>query len=125
MYAPRIAPAQSSVVGRAAAAQIDNAPSIAEGRGMCVRMVSPRYPSDVSAGAQQVVLRVVIDKNGQVRPLYRISGPRDFELEAMNAVRLWQYRPMMRDQGPIAVATNVEVKFVPGAPAGFVTHPSR
>jgi hypothetical protein len=123
--APRIAPAQSSAVGRAAAAEIGNAPFIPEGRGMCVRMVSPQYPAGVSVGAQEVVLRVVIDKNGQVRPMYRISGRRDFELEAMNSVRMWQYRPIMRDQGPIAAATNVEVKFVPGVPAGFVTHPSR
>ena len=125
MCATGIAPAQSSVVGRAAAAEIGNAPFIAEGRGLCVRMVSPQYPAGVAAGVQEVVLRVVIDKNGQVRPLYRISGRRDFELEAMNTVRMWQYRPIMRDQQLIAVATNIEVKFVPGVPAGFVTHPSR
>jgi TonB family protein len=123
--APLIATAQSSVVGHAAAGEIGNSPFIPEGRGICVRMVSPQYPAGVAAGVQEVVLRVVIDKNGQVRPLYRISGRRDFELEAMNAVRMWQYRPMMRDEQPIAAATNVEVKFVPGVPAGFVTHPSR
>jgi len=123
--APPIAPAQSSVVGRAAAAETGNAPFIPEGRGLCVRMVSPQYPGGVAAGVKEVVLRVVVDKNGQVHPLYRISGRRDFELEAMNAVRMWQYRPIMRDQQPIAAATNVEVKFVPGVPAGFVTHPSR
>jgi TonB family protein len=125
MWAPRIAPAQSSVAGRTAAAEIGNAPFIPEGRSICVRMVSPHYPAGVSAGPQEVVLRVIIDKSGQVHPLYRISGRRDFELEAMNAVRMWQYRPIMREQEPIAAATNVEVKFVPGVPAGFATHPSR
>ena len=122
--APRSMPAQSLVIARAAAADSGNTLFIAEGRVRCVRMVSPQYPVGVAAGAQEVVLRVLIDKNGHVRPLYRISGRRDFELEALNAVRMWQYRPFMRDQQPITTATNIEVKFVPGVPAGFVTHPS-
>ena len=93
--------------------------------GRCIKMVSPRYPSNAATKGQEVVLRVIIDRNGQAHPQYLVSGPPEFENEAMNAVRMWRYRPIMRDDQPIDTAANVRVKFAPGVPPGLISHPSR
>jgi hypothetical protein len=71
----------------------------------------------------EVVLRVLIKRTGVPSPLYLISGQQAFENEAMNAVRLRHYRPYMRDGDPIDVVTDVRINFIPGLPAGMVTHP--
>jgi protein TonB len=87
-------------------------------------MVSPRYPSGVAAGPQEVVVRVLIDKHGEVHPLHVVSGRHEFENEAMGALRMWRYRPFTHNDEPIATAMDVQVRFLPGVPAGSVTHPS-
>jgi outer membrane biosynthesis protein TonB len=71
-----------------------------------------------------VVVRVLIDKHGEVHPLHMVSGRHEFENEAMNALRMWLYRPFMHDGQPISMEMDVRVRFVPGVPAGSVTHPS-
>ena len=96
---------------------------IMEGR--CITRVSPRYPMNTPPGSQEVLLRAIIDRHGQVHPLYLVSGSREFEIEAMSAVRMWQYRPFMRDDQAIDTETNIRVRFTPGLPSGLVTHPSR
>jgi protein TonB len=92
----------------------------------CITMVSPNYPrtvGDLSEGSF-VVVRVVVSRSGSVSPLRVISGPPSLQAEAMNAVRLWRYRPFVRDDEPLDVTTDVRVDFTPGKPGGMVTHPN-
>ena len=119
----QLAQGQSALAGRAPPAGAARNPSEAKTE-RCLRMVSPRYPSGIAAGPQEVVVRVLIDKHGEVHPLQMVSGRHEFENEAMDALRMWQYRPFTHDGQPIATAMDVRVRFVPGVPAGSVTHPS-
>lgn len=87
-------------------------------------MVSPHFPVQKQAqGSQVVVLQVVVRHTGAVNPIHIVSGNPSLESEAMDAVRLWRYRPYVEDGQPIDVMTNVKVDFVPGKQAGMVSHP--
>jgi protein TonB len=87
-------------------------------------MVSPHFPLQAQAqGGQVVVLQVVVRHTGAVNPIHIVSGNPSLEAEAMDAVRLWRYRPYVEDGQPIDVMTNVKVDFVPGKQAGLVSHP--
>ena len=89
-------------------------------------MVSPHFPLQEQAhGAQTVVLQVVVRHTGAVNPIHIVSGNPALEAEAMDAVRLWRYRPYMADGQPIDVMTNVRVDFIPGKQSGLVSHPGR
>ena len=89
----------------------------------CITMVSPDYPPGLDRKAASVVVRVVIWKSGDVSPMRVISGQPSLEAEAMNAVRLWHYRPYVREGEPLDVTTDVEVDFDPRRPGGMVSHP--
>jgi len=92
----------------------------------CLTKVSPRFPVQAQArGGQVVVLQVVVRHTGAVNPIHIVSGDPSLEAEAMDAVRLWRYRPYMSDGQPIDVMTNVRVEFVPGRQGGLVSHPAR
>ena len=41
----------------------------------------------------------------------------------MDAVRLWHYKPFLRDGQPMDVSTDIRVDFDPQQPGGVVTHP--
>jgi TonB family protein len=92
----------------------------------CITMVSPHSPqlSASKQGQAVVVLQVAISRLGGVAPLRVLSGPPSLQAEAMDAVRLWRYRPYMRDGVAIDVTTQVPVTFTPGKAAGLVTHPA-
>jgi TonB family protein len=90
----------------------------------CLTMVSPHFPPQAQAhGAQTVVLKVVVRHTGAVNPIHIVSGNSSLEPEAMDAVRLWRYRPYMADGQPIDVMTTVRVDFIPGKQGGLVSHP--
>ena len=92
----------------------------------CLTMVSPRFPLAAQAhGAQTVVLKVVVRRTGAVNPIHIVSGDPSLESDAMDAVRLWRYRPYKADGQPIDVITTVKVEFIPGKQGGRVSHPGR
>jgi periplasmic protein TonB len=94
--------------------------------GHCLTMVSPQYPqTGAPLKPSTVVVRVVISKSGTVAPVRVVSGEPSLETEAMNAVRLWRYKPFMRDDEPIDVNTDIRVDFDPAKRGGIVTHPNR
>jgi periplasmic protein TonB len=94
---------------------------------LCVTMVSPTYPhaAEDLQTESTVVVQAVISKAGRVSPLRAVSGSPLLEAEAMNAVRLWRYKPFIRDNEPVDVATEIQVTFKPGAPGGIITHPNK
>jgi TonB family protein len=92
----------------------------------CTTMVSPQYPQtgDDSPTPTSVTVRVVIWKTGAVSPMRVVFGPPNLEAEAMRVVRLWQYKPYVRDGEPLDVTTDIRVDFDPATTAGLVTHPN-
>ena len=93
--------------------------------GHCITMVSPTYPQGdgVPRRPSTVVVRVVIWKSGSVYPMRAVSGDTSLETQAMDAVRLWHYKPFLRDGQPMDVSTDIRVDFDPQKPGGVVTHP--
>jgi TonB family protein len=94
--------------------------------GLCTTMVSPTYAhaADDLQTESTVVVQVVITKTGRVSPMRVVSGSPLLEAAAMNAVRLWRYKPFIQDEEPVDVTTEVSVKFKPGEPGGMITHPN-
>jgi TonB family protein len=93
----------------------------------CTTMVSPNYPPGArrESGPAVVTLRATIRKSGTVSPISIMSGPHELESAAMDAVRLWRYRPYMKDQEPVDVTTEIQVEFYPGRLGGVITHPAK
>jgi protein TonB len=93
--------------------------------GRCITMVSPNYPQGTGVAPKRatVIVRAVIWKSGDVSPMRVISGEPSLETEAMNAVRLWRYKPFSRDGQPLDVTTDLLVDFDPATPGGTVIHP--
>lgn len=92
----------------------------------CEKAVSPIYSrgGDPSAQATTVVLEVIVNRQGIVRPIRVVSGDLTLGSAAMDAVRLWRYKPYLQNGAAVDVSTQVKVDFVPGRPGGLITHPA-
>jgi TonB family protein len=92
----------------------------------CITMVSPNHPraSTGPVTPSTVVVRVVVTQSGKVSPVRVVSGEPGLQAEAMNAVRLWRYRPFVRDGAPVDVTTEVRVVFRADRLGGVVSHPN-
>ena len=99
------------------------APEVMEGH--CITKVSPVYPQTdgVSRTKETVVVRVVVWKSGSVSPVRVVSGDSSLEAQATNAVRLWRYKPFLRDGEAMDVTTDISVDFDPQTQGGMITHP--
>jgi len=82
-------------------------------QGLLVRKVDPEYPPEARAQNIQgiVLLRVRIDKEGSISRLDIVSGPAELHDAAMEAVRLWKYRPYLLNGVPVEVESQVQVNF--------------
>jgi TonB family protein len=99
------------------------APEVMEGH--CITKVSPIYPQIDGAlrNRATVVVRAVIWKSGSVSPVSIVSGDSSLGAEATNAVRLWRYKPFVRDGQAMDVTTNIPVVFDPQTQGGMISHP--
>jgi TonB family protein len=93
--------------------------------GQCITKVSPVYPQGVGASRTKatVVVRVVIWKSGSVSPVRVVSGDSSLGVQAMNAVRLWHYKPFLREGEAMDVTTDISVDFDPQTQGGMIIHP--
>jgi TonB family protein len=73
-----------------------------------VKQVAPVGPGGVSG---TVSFSEVIGKDGRVRNLRVLSGPPALVQAAMEAVRQWEYQPLMVNGAAVEVSTTVEVSF--------------
>ena len=82
-------------------------------RGVLVRKVAPVYPPLARQARIQgtVILKVVIDKSGNVFEVDLVSGHPMLSPAAMAAVRQWKYQPYLVNGEPVDVETNVQVIF--------------
>lgn len=78
-----------------------------------VHQVPPLYPAEAAQKGIQgnVVLRVLVGKNGHVKSLSRISGNPMLAKAAIAAVRQWVYQPTLIHGKPVKVHLTVTVHF--------------
>lgn len=81
--------------------------------GLLLTKVDPIYPPDAlkTRIQDQVVLRVNIDKEGNVSKIEPVSGHQLLIPAAMEAVRQWKYRPYVLNDHPVEVETEVLINF--------------
>jgi TonB family protein len=87
-------------------------------QGLLVRKVNPAYPPEARSQDVQgvVLLQVNIDTEGNIYKVQLISGHPLLAPAAIDAVKLWKYRPYLLNQTPVEVETQVQVNFVLSPP---------
>lgn len=83
----------------------------------------PKYPADMLAAgiAGEVLVRLVVDANGQVRDAFPAKSTRpEFELAAIEGVKQWTFDPGLKTGRTVSTRMEVPISFVPGtdAPGG-------
>jgi len=81
--------------------------------GNILTKVQPVYPQEAKdAGISgAVVLHAIIGKEGTVESLVVVSGPKELQGAALDAVKQWTYRPYLLNGEPTAVNTTITVNF--------------
>lgn len=80
------------------------------------RLVS-RIEPDYSEHAREqrlqgtVILNVLVDKQGSVSSLSRVSGDTQLTLLAAKAVRQWKFAPLVRDGAPVSFESRITLDF--------------
>ncbi len=82
-------------------------------QGLLIHQVKPVYPSLAMQARIQgiVVLQAVIAKDGTVQDLRVVSGHPLLVPAAMEAVKLWRYKPYLLNDQPVEVDTQINVNF--------------
>jgi len=85
--------------------------------GQVIHQTPPVYPADAKAAGIQgtVVLKAIIGKDGTVENLTVVSGPKELQKSALEAVSQWQYKPFLLNGQPIEVQTTINVNYTFGA----------
>jgi len=78
---------------------------------LLIKKVQPEYPADARRIEGTVVLKAIIDKDGNVANLQLISGHPMLAPAAIDAVKQWKYRPYLLNGSPMEVETQVQVNF--------------
>jgi len=81
--------------------------------GNILTKVNPIYPPDAKAAKIQgtVVLHATIGKEGNIESLQLVSGPKELQKSAWNAVNQWTYKPYLLNGNPIEVDTTITVNY--------------
>jgi TonB family protein len=75
--------------------------------------IAPLYPENAKRAHIQgtVLLRAVINREGDISHLEFISGPSELVSAAMEAVKQWRYKPYLFMGSPVEVETQIQVNF--------------
>jgi TonB family protein len=78
-----------------------------------VTQTKPDYPPEARAKLIQgeVLLHAIIDKEGKISEVHVLDGDDSLAAAAAEAVRHWQYKPMLIDGEPREVETTITVTF--------------
>ena len=81
--------------------------------GMLISKTPPSYPIEAKTKgiSGSVVLSAIIGTDGTVQELNVVIGPRELQQAALDAVKLWRYRPYLLNGNPVEVQTTVNVIF--------------
>jgi Gram-negative bacterial TonB protein C-terminal len=76
-----------------------------------LKRIEPAFPAGAGQVEGTVVLRVRVDKSGNVFKADRVSGPDTLVPPAIEAVKSWKYEPFLLNGYVVEVETTVELKF--------------
>lgn len=84
-----------------------------------VKQVQPIYPAEAKQAriTGTVVLHAVIAKDGSVKELQYVSGPKELLSASMDAVRQWKYHPTLLQGEPLEVDTTISIIYTLGKSA--------
>jgi TonB family protein len=97
---------------------------------LLIRRVAPAYPPLARQARIQgtVVLKVIVNKAGEVREAEPISGHPMLCPSAIAAVKQWRYTPYVEDGEPVEVTTTIQINFQfagqPSSSSGDEAHPN-
>ena len=82
-------------------------------KGLLIHRVEPTYPPLAKAARVQgdVVLKAIINRNGDIQDLQLVSGHPMLVPSAIAAVKQWRYKPYLLNGQPVEVETTVTVIF--------------
>jgi protein TonB len=82
-------------------------------KGLMIHRLEPQYPPLAKAARVQgdVVLKAIIDKDGNITDLQMVSGHPMLVPAAIAAVRQWRYKPYLLNGQPVEVETTITVIF--------------
>lgn len=82
-------------------------------KGLLIHRVEPPYPALARQARVQgeVILKAVINTNGQIQDLQLVSGHPMLVPSAIEAVRQWRYKPYLLNGQPVEVETTITVIF--------------
>jgi periplasmic protein TonB len=82
-------------------------------KGLLIHRVEPAYPTLAKAARVQgeVVLKAIIDRDGNIQDLTLISGHPMLVPSAIEAVKQWRYKPYLLNGQPVEVETTITVIF--------------
>ncbi len=80
-----------------------------------VRRTQPTYPASAGGVQGMVELLVTIDTAGNVVNAEALTGPAALRPAAIDTVRQWQFRPVLRNERPVFAATQTTVLFQQGS----------
>jgi TonB family protein len=81
--------------------------------GLLIHKVQPIYPREARAYGIQgtVILQACIGRDGRIKDLTFVSGPKELAESAIGAVQQWRYRPFVLNGQPVEVMTQVQVNY--------------
>jgi protein TonB len=87
--------------------------SAAVAQSLLIMKTPPNYPPIAKAArvSGTVVLQATISTSGSVINLHVVSGPAMLQQSAIDAVRMWKYRPFMLNNQPVQFETTINVIF--------------
>lgn len=103
----------SSTPGNAPNAATRVSVSTAVAQSLLVTKVQPQYPADAKEQHLQgiVVLKVIIDKEGNVSNIQLITGLPELAPATIEAVKQWKYKPYLLNETPVEIETRIQVSF--------------
>ena len=81
--------------------------------GNVLNKITPKYPEEAKKERIQgtILLSAVIGKDGAIENLTVISGPKELQQSALDAVRQWTYKPYRLNGSPVEVETKINVVY--------------
>jgi TonB family protein len=81
--------------------------------GNVLTKVAPKYPQEAKEQRIQgtILLNAVIGKDGTVENLAVVSGPKELQQSALDAVQQWTYKPYLLNGSPTEVKTTISVVY--------------
>ena len=86
----------------------------AQERALVIDQPAPPYPASAKGQQGTVTLQVLIGRDGTVQDAKFLQGSLVFARAAIDAVKLWKFKPYVMNTRPVSVQTVLTLRFKPG-----------